>query len=114
MAAASYIAMMIKDFGGYPEGMTATTDTNYVIVGQPPRGRAKREFYDKQLKEADTLELPLLKIDKLMKQIGGKDANIHSVLCPTRLHRSLPVFLGERSLSNLRLSLFDPLPERSA
>ena len=61
-----YIAMMIEDFGGDPAGMTATTDTNYVIVGQPPRGRVEREFYDKQLKEADTLELPLITIDKLM------------------------------------------------
>ena len=71
-----YIAMRIKDFGGDPKGMSATTYTNYVIVGQPPRGRAEREFYDKHLKKADIFELPLIAIDKLMRQISGKGATI--------------------------------------
>ena len=56
--------------------MWATADTNYVVVGQPLGGRAKREHYDLQLKEADTLELPLLSVDELMRQIGGRDTNI--------------------------------------
>ena len=55
---------MIKDFGGDPKGIWATTDTNYVIVGQPPGDKAKRDFYDKQLKEADTLKLPLIAVDE--------------------------------------------------
>ena len=67
---------MIEDFGGDATGMCATADTNYVVVGQPPGGRAKREHYDLQLKEVDTLELPLVSVDELMRQIGGRDANI--------------------------------------
>ena len=73
-----YIALMIEDFGGEATGMRATADTNYVIVGQPPGGRAEREHYDLQLKEADTLELPPVSVDEPMRQIGGREANIKS------------------------------------
>ena len=52
------IAQMIEDFGGEAMGMQATTDTDYVVVGQPPEGSAEREFFKRQLTEADLLELP--------------------------------------------------------
>ena len=71
-----YIALMIEDFGGEAMGMRATADTNYVVVGQPPGGRAKREHYNLQLKKADTLELPLVSAHELMRQIDGREANI--------------------------------------
>ena len=71
-----YIARMIEDFGGEATRMRATADTNYVVVGQPPEGRVEREHYDLQLKEADTLKLPLVSVDELMRQIDRRETNI--------------------------------------
>ena len=59
--------------------MRATTDTNYVVVGQPPERMAERDLFDLQLKEADTLELPLVSVNDPMRRVGGSEANIQ---CP--------------------------------
>ena len=56
-------------------GMQATTDTDYVVVGQPPEGTAERELFELQLKEADTIELPQVSANDLMRRVGGSEVN---------------------------------------
>ena len=69
------IAQMIEDFGGEALGMQATTDTDYVVVGQPPEGMAERDLFELQLKEADTLELTQVSANDLMRRVGGSEVN---------------------------------------
>ena len=66
---------MIEDFRGEAMGMQATTNTDYVVVGQPPEGLAKRELFELQLKEANTLELPKVSANDLMRRVGGSEVN---------------------------------------
>ena len=55
--------------------MQATTDTDYGVVRQPPEGLAERQFFKQQLTEADFLELPLISVKDLMREVGGSEVN---------------------------------------